>query len=135
MPINYRDYHPLWKRISRFVRLIRARHHCEDCGVENYSVGYWHQGDWHPCEPTFDNFKEAADFRNQYNALNRDCLPTVSVIVLTVAHLDHDVTNNELDNLKALCQRCHLTHDRKDNALKRMYGPTGRHHNQLKLEL
>ena len=33
-------------------------------------------------------------------------------IVLTVAHLDHDPQNNTDANLAALCQRCHLGHDR-----------------------
>ena len=36
-------------------------------------------------------------------------------VVLTVAHLDHDETNNADDNLAALCQKCHLAHDRDDN--------------------
>ena len=34
----------------------------------------------------------------------------------TVAHLDHDPTNNDPTNLRALCQRCHLTHDAKLHA-------------------
>lgn len=33
------------------------------------------------------------------------------VIVLTVAHLDHDPRNCDPSNLKALCQRCHLRYD------------------------
>lgn len=40
---------------------------------------------------------------------------TDSVVVLTVAHLDHDPTNNgepgNRPNLKAWCQRCHNTYD------------------------
>jgi len=32
-------------------------------------------------------------------------------IVLTTAHLDHDTTNNNENNLAALCQRCHLAYD------------------------
>ncbi len=32
-------------------------------------------------------------------------------IVLTIAHLDHDVTNNDYSNLQALCQKCHLKLD------------------------
>lgn len=36
---------------------------------------------------------------------------TGSKVVLTVAHLDHDPTNNAEDNLAALCQRCHLAYD------------------------
>ena len=35
-----------------------------------------------------------------------------SKIVLTIAHLDQDTTNNDPENLAALCQRCHLEHDR-----------------------
>ena len=32
---------------------------------------------------------------------------TGSVVVLAVAHLDHDPSNNADDNLAALCQACH----------------------------
>ena len=32
-------------------------------------------------------------------------------IVLTVAHLDHTPENCSLDNLRALCQRCHNRYD------------------------
>jgi len=34
------------------------------------------------------------------------------VIVLTIAHLNHDTTDNRDENLSALCQRCHLSHDK-----------------------
>lgn len=33
-------------------------------------------------------------------------------VVLATAHLDHDPGNNAPRNLKSLCQRCHLIHDR-----------------------
>jgi hypothetical protein len=33
-------------------------------------------------------------------------------VVLAAAHLDHDPSHNRLRNLKSLCQRCHLLHDR-----------------------
>lgn len=36
---------------------------------------------------------------------------TGSKVILTVAHLDHDTTNNDESNLAALCQRCHLRYD------------------------
>ena len=38
---------------------------------------------------------------------------TGSRVVLTVAHLDHTPENCEPENLKAMCQRCHLTYDAK----------------------
>lgn len=41
---------------------------------------------------------------------------TGSIVVLTVAHLDHTPENCEDDNLKAACQRCHLTYDAKLHA-------------------
>jgi len=37
-------------------------------------------------------------------------------IILTTAHLDHDTTHNDDDNLAALCQRCHLRHDAGQHA-------------------
>ena len=36
--------------------------------------------------------------------------------ILTISHQDHDPTNNDPSNLKALCQRCHLRHDAKEHA-------------------
>ena len=41
---------------------------------------------------------------------------TGSRVVLTVAHLDHNTANNDLANLRALCQACHLRHDARLHA-------------------
>lgn len=41
---------------------------------------------------------------------------TGSIVVLTVAHLNHEPENCSDDNLAALCQRCHLTYDAKHHA-------------------
>ena len=46
---------------------------------------------------------------------------TGSRVVLTVAHLDHDPTNNDPSNLRALCQRCHNAHDAPMRAWRRRY--------------
>lgn len=46
---------------------------------------------------------------------------TGKVVVLTVAHLDHQPENCGDDNLRALCQRCHNRYDqqhRQRNAAK-----------------
>lgn len=32
-------------------------------------------------------------------------------VVLTIAHLDHDLSRNDDANLRALCQRCHNRYD------------------------
>jgi hypothetical protein len=47
---------------------------------------------------------------------------TGSTVVLTVAHVDQDRNNNRFKNLAALCQRCHLGHDRKQHLYNRKYG-------------
>lgn len=44
---------------------------------------------------------------------------TGSRVVLTIAHLDHDLTHNDPANLRALCQRCHNRHDVKHRARNR----------------
>ena len=41
---------------------------------------------------------------------------TGSKVVLTVAHLDHTPQNCSDENLRALCQKCHLTYDAKHHA-------------------
>jgi hypothetical protein len=38
---------------------------------------------------------------------------TGSLVVLTVAHVEHDVSRNGPDDLRHWCQRCHNTHDMK----------------------
>jgi hypothetical protein len=50
---------------------------------------------------------------------NRHGLPaygTGSKVVLTTAHLDHVPENCDPDNLKAMCQACHLHYDRHHHA-------------------
>ena len=43
----------------------------------------------------------------------------VTKVVLATAHLDHDTTNSAPRNLKALCQRCHMIHDRPEHRRRR----------------
>lgn len=88
MPMDRKLYPKNWQEIREKI-LRRARDRCEcagECGL--------HHG--RRCTET--NYADA-----QY-AKGR--------IILTVAHLDHMVRNNELGNLKAMCQRCHLRLDR-----------------------
>jgi hypothetical protein len=40
-------------------------------------------------------------------------------IVLAAAHLDGNPTNNRLKNLRALCQRCHMLHNRPHHLAQR----------------
>ena len=40
-------------------------------------------------------------------------------VILAAAHLDHDPGNNRIGNLRSLCQRCHLIHDRLHDLARR----------------
>lgn len=128
MPIDYSKYHPKWHTISRFIRFYRARNRCEFCRVENYRTGYWVGERFVTVEEWHHQLQ--ADGTNLYEGIPMN--KPLTKIILTVAHLDHDIENNSFFNLAALCQRCHLNHDRKDNLRRRK---ENRFPNQLKLEL
>lgn len=105
MPMQRDKYPPDWDDISRQVR-EEAGQKCEWCGVANGAVGARDRtGEWHDEEDI-----------HEMNAGVGDRLfgewPKIIRIVLTVAHIDHDTTNGDRSNLAALCQRCHLNHDR-----------------------
>lgn len=134
MPIDYKEYHPKWKLISRLVRFRRAKNRCEWCGLQNGIYIHRNEDGTHArvCASVWEavrakkwsGWSEQAAFR----------LFGYSRVVLTVAHLDHDKTNNRFWNLAALCQKCHLGHDAKQHAENRKYGRNWKK-NQLKLEL
>lgn len=81
-----------WKQIILRIR-ARAKDQCE-CRGECGRVHNWHGAD--RCAEF--NRLPAAEFRG--------------MVVLTVAHLDHTPEHCADDNLKAMCQRCHLRYDR-----------------------
>ncbi len=112
MPMNKADYPPDWPAISRRVREA-AGQKCEWCGVPNGEVGARDQfGRWHS-EDDMEGMNSSEGF-----ALWPDGWPKTVKIVLTVAHVDRDKTNNERNNLAALCQKCHLNHDRPHHLAK-----------------
>lgn len=92
----------------------RAGHRCEMCNVENYKIIL--RGVWRDIECYQDEDGTIYD-ANTSEVIGSDYVgevhPTNKLIqvVLTIAHLDHDVNNNDPANLKALCQRCHNRHD------------------------
>ncbi|WP_174843493.1 hypothetical protein [Thalassococcus sp. S3] len=44
---------------------------------------------------------------------------TGSMVVLTVAHLNHEPEDCRDENLMAMCQRCHLTYDAEHHRINR----------------
>ena len=72
--------------------------------------------------------KSAAGFRCQASPTFPDCKAvhgfphpvTGAIVVLTVAHLDHQPENNSGDNLRVWCQRCHNVYDREHRKANRL---------------
>ncbi|MCA9876836.1 MAG: HNH endonuclease [Thermomicrobiales bacterium] len=98
-----------WGEISLQVR-AEAGNRCEWCRVANYATGardccgmWWNS----------DQIEQAAPamLERWFGCTE----PKLTIIVLTVAHIDHDAANNSRTNLAALCQRCHLGHDREQH--------------------
>ena len=120
MPIreSERSRYPAdWPEISRHVR-ERAGQQCEFCGVANYSLGAWLSGRWHKAEPKGTGPRDDPRQGEMFPCRHGDSvvLTRVRRIVLTVAHLDHQPENCADENLKALCQRCHLRYDASHHA-------------------
>ena len=114
MPIRreLRKLYPAhWSEISRRVRFGRAGGLCQGCGrPHGATVRCLPDGRW------YDQARQAWRDRRGHIARRLDLEQIVGMrttcVVLAAAHLDHDPTNNRLRNLRSLCQRCHLIHDR-----------------------
>lgn len=96
-PENRGRYPADWKTIRARI-LERAGHRCEQCNVANYA---------------YRNNTTGEVTKNDMQAETWHCVDgdKVTRIVLTIAHLDHTPENCSDENLRALCQRCHLRLD------------------------
>jgi hypothetical protein len=121
MPIRpeMRGFYPSdWPQISQRVRFERAAGICQGCGrPHGMTVRCLPDGRW------FD-----ATLRTWRNGRGRparwpDLVETAQIrhtrVVLAAAHLDHNPGNNRHYNLRSLCQRCHMIHDRPHHLAQR----------------
>lgn len=119
MPINYKLYPFNWLDIRKRI-LERDGHCCKTCKVENGIAVF--RGVYKGSEvfQTADGkiySTETGEFvdQNLYAAIypsTGDMNQKAIKIVLTVAHLNHDIKDNRDENLAALCQLHHLRHDK-----------------------
>lgn len=119
MPCDPKNYPANWKTEIRPRILERDGHCCKKCSVPNHAIvgsisrvlrAKFHAH--HTARVSREWYSEPGD--------------PATVIVLTIAHLDHDTANNADDNLAALCQKCHLYHDAKQHASARKAGRLAR---------
>ena len=96
---------------------------CEQCArPHGKTVSHLGDGRWW-CE-------ETSRWRDGHGRLQRLRTPpallthpvSITRVILATANLDSDLTNNAQGNLKALCQRCHMIHDRPEHLRRRRIG-------------
>lgn len=110
MPFHRERYPSDWNAISKRIREERAGNKCEWCGVQNKAYGARDR------DGEFFEYERIGRMSYSEGFARFGDFPKYITIVLTVAHIDHDTTNNDDSNLAALCQRCHLRHDAKHHA-------------------
>jgi hypothetical protein len=121
MPIR-RDLRPLyprnWPAISRHVRFARAGGRCERCGrPHGVRLRCLPDGRW--LDPARGLWRDARGRPARWPDLEDLIRLRHTRVVLAAAHLDHDPSNNRARNLRCLCQRCHLRHDRAHHLAER----------------
>lgn len=112
-------YGPEWQNVTRPRILERAGDRCENCGVPNHAqvLRFW--GRWVLLTKARLTRRHVTAFWNDPNSQRSAKLATIPIhlcrgvhIVLTIAHLNHTPGDDRDENLKALCQWCHLNWDR-----------------------
>lgn len=117
-PENRARYPKDWREISLQAK-VRADWRCqhEGCTALQYDYGYWLTSPLQrwvriggPCE-SYGEAKQRAAEEHAARFGEEAGYYKIIVIVLTVAHLDHQPENCAPENLAAMCQRHHLAYD------------------------
>jgi hypothetical protein len=117
-------YGPEWRNVTRPRILERAGNKCEICGVPNHvqatrAMGWWTivPWEWWFRKWVPDQYPEIVWHATNGHSRQGDNFPREICrqvyIVLTVAHLNHISGDDRDENLKAMCQWCHLEYDRQ----------------------
>lgn len=117
-PENKSRYPKEWKQIRERI-LKRAGDKCEFCNVSNKKIIFrgrrWNRDVYQDDDGTIfcaeNSERLGDDYVGEIENFNR-----ITKVVLTIAHLDHTPENCSDDNLRALCQRCHLRYDKEHHA-------------------
>ncbi|MGH1483707.1 MAG: hypothetical protein ACRBM6_34305 [Geminicoccales bacterium] len=113
-------FYPIdWPQLSDTIRFERAKGRCEQCARPHGKL-ISHLGDGRWFDPGCENWRDGqgravewVDYRDYSGMVQQ------TKVYLATAHLNHDVADNRAKNLKALCQRCHMLHDREEHRRRR----------------
>ena len=119
MPCDYQQYPLDWFTRIRPAILERAGHCCEECSLPNYAVI---RGFDRKLLRRCRSHAESKAWRLQHlgTLRQRGFAYSLVTVILTIAHLDHELLHNDFSNLRALCQACHNRHDAPVRLGKRM---------------
>lgn len=107
-----------WPDISRRIRFGRAGGVCEGCGRPHGAmIRCLADGRWFDARGNV--WRSGRGRRARWPDLEDWSRLRLTRVVLAAAHLDHDPGNNRASNLRCLCQRCHLLHDRPHHLAQR----------------
>lgn len=109
-----------WKAISKRIREA-AGNRCQKCRAENGGMidrgrkGTSHEGLYMTWDGRVHD-EDTGAFRGMCRGSEWNSCGRITKVVLTVAHLDHQPENCADENLRAWCQKCHLTYDAQHHA-------------------
>ena len=121
MPIRreLRWFYPIdWPLISRQIRFERARGRCEICH-RPHATRLTQLGDGRWFDEATGCWRDDAGGVASWPDIVEFTAAVTRRVYLGTAHLDHDPQNSHWRNLLALCQRCHLRHDRLEHLRRR----------------
>ena len=127
-------YPPNWRSEIRPRILAREGHCCKFCGIADKQVGWWVPGGkFYTADDYLRKRVEDGDLKGLLGQIAR--APNGRRVTLTTAHLDSALVDHDDSNLAALCQRCHLNHDREATSAKRAEGKRyGKRRKQLQFQ-
>ena len=109
-------YGPEWRNVIRPRILERAGHQCENCGKPNHAEIRTKTGKgrmfWRPLKSLTWRNEEGWVLTPEELALAINLPTRVIRVVIVPAHLNHTPGDDRDENLRAMCQWCHLRHDR-----------------------
>jgi ribosomal protein S14 len=115
--IQYKSlYHADWPEISAAIRFDRANGRCEHCArPHGKMIAHLGDGRWLDTNTGTWRDGQGRPLRRLVRAEGTLLLVKLTKVVLATAHLDHDPRNSDPENLKSLCQRCHMIHDHPEH--------------------
>lgn len=130
MPIDYKRYPTNWLNEIRPRIMQRANNTCECAGCDFrhleqvWAVKYKGKTAWfREYDVAMAQPKTFESKRNKSTGIVEIIPnPKLVTVVLTIAHLDHDETNHNIQDyrLMAMCQLCHLRYDAKEKFRRRL---------------